>query len=570
MAAVKKMVKKKPASAKKRSNAQSELAVCRKKLAILNIELEIYREIGGLSVKKNLNAVFSRLMDYVLRALETDSGTLYLLDGKTRSLDFAIVKGALAKKLKGMRISVKKGIAGRVATTGTSYVSGDLRRDKVWSGLELTKEHSNMLAVPVRLKKKVYGVIEVLNKADERPFTAEDKDTLSSLANHFSIIMERASLFTRVDERVRQMRTLHEVGSLLISTLDQAVVRHRAMEAITKLMKAETGSLLLIDRKTDELYFEVALGDKGDILKEIRLKMGEGIAGWVAVNGKPVNIHDVTRDRRFQGRFDKKSKFQTRNMVCVPVEIKGSRIGVLQAINKIGGVFEEEDVRLFQLFANQVAIALDNARLYEEIKETFYNTSEALAEAIEKRDPYTGGHTKRVLWYSLAIAKHLGMTKEELEKVKLSAVLHDVGKIGIEDAILRKQAPLDENERAAMSKHPQYGGEILRRVPQLSGIVPGMLHHHERYDGLGYPDHLKEADIPLIARIIAVADTYDAMTTTRPYRKGLPKEVALAELKKFSGIQFDGHIVEAFLRAFDAGEMEHVPSADETHLHSPA
>lgn len=567
MAAANKKTKKATAG----RNGGSVLAACKKKLGILNIELEIYREIGGLAVTRgNLNAVFDRLMDYVLKALETDSGTLYLLDRKTKELSFAVVKGPLAKKLKGKKISVKKGIAGRVATTGKPYVSGDLRRDRLWAGLEVTRENSNLLAAPLHVKKKIYGVIEVLNKADERPFTKDDLAILDSLANHFSIIIERASLFTRIDERVRQMKTLHELGALLTSTLDQAVVRHRAMQAITKLMKAETGSLLLIDRKTDELFFEVALGDKGGILKEIRLKMGEGIAGWVAVNGKPLVIHDVMKDKRFQGRFDKKSKFQTRNMICVPVEIKGKRIGVLQAINKVGGAFEAEDLKLFQLFSNQVAIALDNARLYEEIKETFYNTSEALAEAIEKRDPYTGGHTKRVLWYSLAIAKHLGMTKEELEKVKLSAVLHDVGKIGIEDAILRKQAPLDEAERAAMSMHPLYGGEIMRRVPQLSDIVPGMLHHHERYDGLGYPARLKAEDIPLIARIIAVADTYDAMTTTRPYRKGLPTEVALAELKKFSGIQFDGRIVEAFLRAFDAGEMEHVPSADETHLNAHA
>ncbi|OGQ50800.1 MAG: hypothetical protein A3J24_01675 [Deltaproteobacteria bacterium RIFCSPLOWO2_02_FULL_53_8] len=253
-------------------------------------------------------------------------------------------------------------------------------------------------------------------------------------------------------------------------------------------------------------------------------------------------------------------------MVCVPVEVKGIRIGVIQAINKIGGDFTKADLKLFQLFANQVAIALDNARLYQEIKETFYNTSEALAEAIEKRDPYTGGHTKRVLWYSLAIARHLGMNNDELEKVKLSAVLHDVGKIGIEDAILRKQGPLDERERAVMSMHPKFGGEILKRVPQLSDIVPGMLHHHERYDGLGYPDQLKQEAIPLIARIIAVADTYDAMTTTRPYRKGLSKEVALSELKKYSNVQFDGTVVDAFLRGFDAGEMDNLPSADETHL----
>ncbi|MBI5469113.1 MAG: HD domain-containing protein, partial [Deltaproteobacteria bacterium] len=264
-------------------------------------------------------------------------------------------------------------------------------------------------------------------------------------------------------------------------------------------------------------------------------------------------IRDVSADKRFQGSFDKKSKFVTRNMVCVPVKIKGNVIGVLQAINSVGGPFEPEDLKLFQLFSNQVAIALDNARLYEEIKETFYATSEALAEAIEKRDPYTEGHTKRVLEYSLAIAGEMRLPQSTVEILKLSAVLHDIGKIGIEDSILRKNAPLDPSEAAAMKTHPLVGAEILSHVPQLKDVVPGMLYHHERVDGEGYPKGLKQDRIPLIARIISVADTYDAMTTTRPYRGGLTPKMAMKELKKHSGRQFDARVVNAFIRAYRNG-----------------
>jgi len=253
----------------------------------------------------------------------------------------------------------------------------------------------------------------------------------------------------------------------------------------------------------------------------------------------------------------------------VPVKIKGRVIGVLQAINKQSGrgvscqdAFDKGDLKLFQLFSNQVAIALDNARLYEEIRDTFHATSGALAEAIEKRDPYTGGHTKRVLEYCLAIARELKLGPDELEMIKLSAVLHDIGKIGVEDRILRKEAPLDESEAEQMKLHPQFGAEIMKHVPQLEGVVPGMLYHHERVDGLGYPDGLKSTEIPLVARIIAVADTFDAMTTTRPYRKGLPAETALAELRKFSNIQFDAAIVEAFFRAFRRGAIDNLAAFD--------
>lgn len=524
----------------------------------MELELGIYREIGGLAVKgSSRSAILGRLMDFALKAVGCSSGTLYLLDAASHELVFEVIKGSMSKKLKGLRIEADRGIAGAVLKSGKPRICQDLSREKEWLGLRRKSEARNMLAVPLKMKKRSIGVIEVIDKADGREFTREDQSILTSLANHFSIIMERADLFTELDDRITQFSTLHEVGSLLISTLDQKVVRRRAMEAITRLMRVETGSLLLVDEKNDELYFEVALGAKGKKLKEMRLAVGEGIAGWVAKHGRPLIIPDVSRDKRFQGKADEHSKFQTRNMICVPVRIKGKIIGVLQAINRTGEeTFDREDLRLFQLFSNQVAIALDNARLYEEIKETFYATSEALAEAIETRDPYTGGHTKRVLEYSLAIARELKLSTGETELLKLSAVLHDIGKIGIEDRILRKAAPLNDSEAEVMKSHPELGVEILKHVPQLKGVIPGMLHHHERVDGLGYPRGFKKEQIPLTAKIISVADTYDAMTTTRPYRDGLSPKTALRELKKYSGMQFDGRVVNAFIRAFRNGAID--------------
>ncbi|MEK7773759.1 MAG: GAF domain-containing protein, partial [Deltaproteobacteria bacterium] len=458
------------------------------------------------------------MMDYALKAMEADSGTLYLVDGG--DLSFEVSKGPGAKKFKGLRLRAGSGIAGLVAGTGKPYVSAELNKDRVWAGIRASKAH-NMLAVPLRMKKKVAGVIEVINKADGAPFTKADLNSLTSLANHFSIIIERLDMVAELEARVEQFSTLNEVSGLLNSTLDQRTVRRRAMEAITGLMRAEAGSLLLVDEKTGQLYFEVALGKKGAQVKQIRLDIGEGIAGWVAKHGRPLVIPDVARDGRFSARADRKSRFKTRDMVCVPVKIKGKVAGVLQAINRRGGSFGGEDVNLFELFSNQVAVALDNARLYEEILDTFYATSGALAEAIEKRDPYTGGHTRRVLDYSLAIAVNLGLSGDELELVKLSALLHDIGKIGVEDCILRKEAPLTSGEAAMMKMHPQMGAEILRHVPRLKDIIPGMLCHHERMDGTGYPEGLKNGAIPIIARIISVADTYDAMTTARPSRAGL-------------------------------------------------
>ncbi|MBI3398259.1 MAG: GAF domain-containing protein [Deltaproteobacteria bacterium] len=381
-------------------------------------------------------------------------------------------------------------------------------------------------------------------------------DILTALSLRISTILEKIKLFIELDRSVKQFATLAEVGTLLNSTLDQAAIRRRAMEAITRLMNAEAGSLLLVDDEEKELYFEVALGEKGDKVKEIRLKIGEGIAGWVAEHGESLLIPDVRKDPRFYRLADEKTDFVTRDMACVPVKVKDKTIGVLEAINRLEGVFTEDDIKLFQLFSNQVAIALDNARLYEEIRETFFATAEALAEAIEKRDTYTGGHTKRVVHYSLAAAQYLNLLPRDLELLKLSAILHDIGKIGVEDRVLRKPGKLDDEEARLMKMHPSIGADIMQHIKRLKDIIPGMKYHHERNDGKGYPDGLRGGDIPIIARIIAVADAYDAMTTDRSYRNKLPHRAAIDEIQKEAGVQFDREVAEAFVRAFETGKIE--------------
>ena len=383
----------------------------------------------------------------------------------------------------------------------------------------------------------------------------EEPQEVEKLRTRVKELESWQTLVQKESAKEEQLRTLTKLSAILNSTLDPKEVQKRAMEAATELMNAQVGSLLLVDEKNNELYFEVALGEKGAQVKEIRLKIGEGIAGWVAQHGEPLIVEDVQKDPRFAKKADKKSSFVTRNMICVPVRIKDKTIGVLQAINKEEGAFAQEHLELFQMLANQVGIAIENARLMEDLRQTFYETAEALAEAIEKRDPYTGGHTKRVLTYSMAAAGYMGLSPEEMEQLKLSAILHDIGKIGVEDRVLRKQASLNDEEFGLMKTHPRMGAEIMQHVEKLKYVIPGMKYHHERFDGKGYPEGLKDVEIPLIARIISVADTFDAMTSDRPYRKGLSDEAAISELMKFSAIQFDPDVVKAFIEAHKDGKI---------------
>jgi putative nucleotidyltransferase with HDIG domain len=203
-------------------------------------------------------------------------------------------------------------------------------------------------------------------------------------------------------------------------------------------------------------------------------------------------------------------------------------------------------------------------------QELFLETIRTLAAAIDAKDPYTRGHSERVSSYSMAIARHLGLNQEEVFRVRIAAILHDVGKLGIRDGILNKPGGLTDEEFAVMRQHPDIGAQIMVPIRMLKDIIPGIRNHHETWDGKGYPDRLRGDEIPLVARIIGAADTFDAMTTTRPYQKAKGLEFVLEKMQAMSGTRFDPQVVEALLAAVAAGDVTPPKPAEapvpESHL----
>lgn len=196
-----------------------------------------------------------------------------------------------------------------------------------------------------------------------------------------------------------------------------------------------------------------------------------------------------------------------------------------------------------------------------ENQELFFNSIRALTASIDAKDPYTRGHSERVARYAVVLARHMGLPAEEVRKVRIAALLHDVGKIGIDDRILRKPTALTDEEFEVMKTHPVKGALIMGQIPQLKDVIPGMKHHHEKWDGTGYPDGLAGEEIPSLARIVAVADTFDAMTTTRPYQKAMKTDYVVGKIRQFSGIRFDPVVVAALDKAFAGSDLEVVGEA---------
>lgn len=353
-----------------------------------------------------------------------------------------------------------------------------------------------------------------------------------------------------------RLQSFMKLAALINSSLDPVEVRRMAVELIPSCVDADAASLLLLDEASGELYFDVASGEQSDKLKGIRLKPGEGLAGSIARKGGAVIVDEVADDLRFAAKVDQMTGYQTRTMIVASVATKDKVWGVLEVLNKHDGCFNDDDLEIVQALADQVAIAIENAAIHEEMRQVFLGVTMALADALEQRDSYTGGHTRRVHEYSVAIARGIELDEESLDNLSLAAIMHDIGKVGVSDLVLRKPSRLNEEEFCEMCRHPEMGSNIIAHLPALEKVVPGVLYHHEQYDGSGYPHKLKAEQIPLHARIIAVADAFDAMTSDRPYRKALSFEAAFAELRRCAGQQFDPQMVVVFESAWINGELQ--------------
>lgn len=326
----------------------------------------------------------------------------------------------------------------------------------------------------------------------------------------------------------------------------------RLVQNITQMtrhaLSASAASVFFFNDREQELFFEVANGSAGKTLKHMTLSAGSGFAGWVARHGKSLIVNDTMTDPRFNKEVDRITGFVTRSAICAPMIIRSKVIGVIEVLNKIGGqAFTQSDLETLTSVAATAAIAIENDRLHDSILKSYKGTIKALAAAIDAKDHYTRGHSQRVMEYALLGGSNLGLSKDELESLEYAGMLHDIGKIGIADTILSKPQRLDDNEWKIMRQHPRIGANIVKQIPFLQMVKTLVLHHHERYDGTGYPQRLKGEMIPVGARLLAVADAFDTMTTDRSYRPALGLERAIHELRTCSGTQFCPMAAQAFL-----------------------
>lgn len=358
------------------------------------------------------------------------------------------------------------------------------------------------------------------------------------------------------DNKTRQISEailyLIDTSKHAISTLGLENIMSHINKILPRIIDIDAAIVRLIDRRNPRLLtLEATTGIPRSISDKIRyVRIGVGVEGISAKSRTHILINDL-KDTGGIKFVKELTLCKIRSLLCVPIIFDNDIYGTITIFSKQKERFDEKDVYLLHSFSNIVGIALKNAYLYKDLKDTYLNTINSLVLMMESRDPYVRGHSERVTYIAIEIARYMNLSESDLQILRTAGKLHDIGKITISERILSKPDKLTPSEWAEIHLHPIRGVEIVTPLKFLEAGLSLIRNHHERYDGSGYPDGLSKDSIPLLARILAVADAFDAMTSLRPYRKPYSFDKAISEIKSNTGTQFDPAIVKVFFEIID-------------------
>jgi len=352
-------------------------------------------------------------------------------------------------------------------------------------------------------------------------------------------------------------RENHELSNLLkiASSIDISGDSKSILQQLSDLaadtMKCEGASILLKNEREQILEFFVATGEKGGKIETMTVPVGEGIAGWVARYGKPQIVNDTANDDRFTGKVDDESGFVTRQILAVPMIVEGDIIGVLEVINtRDSRLFEEQDLQLMIRMSERAALVIGATRMLEDQQNFFIQMTNIVVKAIEKKDMYSEGHEWRVAELCYKIGSALGLSRTEMNDLHFGALLHDIGKLDMPTSLFNKRN-VTERDLEYMRQHPVKGAKLLEPVTMWKNVVPCILYHHEAWDGSGYPFGRSGNAIPLLARIINLAESFTVMRSPNSYKRQLTLKETILEIMRSAGKQFDPDIVKVLVQVIE-------------------
>ena len=347
----------------------------------------------------------------------------------------------------------------------------------------------------------------------------------------------------KLDARNQELAAIYRLSETIGSEQHANRLSEQTAVEICRILRVETVCVLLRDEHTGDLVTAAYAGEDGPTPagRRLRIKAGDGLLWQVMKTGKPVHLSGDGLAQILSG---------ARAGLAVPVKTKGKTFGVIYACRmRSGQEFSARERDMLCGIANQAAVALDNAALHHDFENLLVGIAWSFAAVLDAKSPWTAGHSKRVTQYAVAIAEELNQGEEFVHAVQTCGLLHDIGKIGIPESLLDKRDRITREERRTICEHATQGAGILQHIDTFQPVIPGVRHHHERWDGGGFPDGLAGDEIPLLARVLAVADAFDAITSDRPYHRRRGRVEAFEEIKRCSGTHFDPLVVEAFVDA---------------------
>ncbi len=452
---------------------------------------------------------------------------------------------------------------GRAVKTGMPVIVEDLKKEESfapWLESALSEGLRAGASFPLISREKTLGAL-TLYSGQPGFFTRERVRFFQAYAHQAAAALENARLYEETEHRLERLNALCSIDTAITQSLDLRVIFDIILDRVATQLKVDAADILLMDQSTLTFHYAAGRGFRTREMKETSQRLGEGGAGHAALERRTIGIENIA-----ETRDDRAEAFAREGFIsyfAAPLITKGQILGALELFHRTSLKTDSEWMDFFGVMASQAAIAIENATLFSglqrsntELALAYDTTLEGWSRALDLRDRETEGHTSRVTRLTIKLARAMGMGEASLIHLRRGALLHDIGKMGIPDSILLKPGPLTKEERDIMNRHPIYALDLLQPIAYLRPALPVPYLHHERWDGRGYPKGLKGEQIPLAARIFAVADVWDALRSDRPYRAPWPRQRVIEHMKKRAGTHFDPRVVDKFMELVAGGSGE--------------
>ncbi|MFN8380682.1 MAG: PAS domain S-box protein [Anaerolineales bacterium] len=515
----------------------------------------LYETSNSLSAETELNTMLQVIVTNAKKLLNGASSGMYLFIPATNELELTKMDRDSYLQL-GTRLQMGEGVAGRVAQTRKplridDYSSWEGRSEK-YSGYVI---HA-VLEVPMLYGGELIGVLTIDETGDsDRKFTDADERLLSLFASQAAGAIHSARLREEALHRLHHLQTLRTVDKAITSSLDIGITLNILLGHVVTQLDVDAASVLLLDTHEQSMKYSAGRGFNTHMIEGADVHLSDGFAGRCVMERRIVQISDPAQiiDNLPFARLWMEEGFKS--YICVPLIAKSEVKGVLEVYRRSQFTPGDEWFDFLETLAGQAAITIDNTQMFDNVQRVnmelaiaYEATIEGWSRALDLRDKETEGHTQRVTELTMALAKAVGVKDSELQHIRRGALLHDIGKMGISDRILLKQGKLTKKEWEIMRTHPMLAYQMLQPIAYLRHALDIPYSHHEKWDGTGYPRGLQGEQIPLVARLFAIADVWDALTSSRPYREAWTKKKALTYIKQQSGKHFDPQLVEIFLK----------------------